>query len=181
MAATRKAMAYSKRKVTAYTRKSKVKKLSYIKTVPPQKIVKFNMGNIRAFKDGKFKNVIKIVSAHDVQVRDLALEAVRQRFQGNLNKKLMDTYYFACRPFPHQILRDNKTFSGGTKGERIQTGMKHSFGSTTGRAAFVKRGKPIFEIYFLNKKDAAFIRNLAKSAVPKLPCKTKIVYEELKR
>jgi large subunit ribosomal protein L10e len=178
--AVRKAYAYSKRKFTPYTRKSKVKRLSYIKTVPPQKIVKFNMGNISAYNKGKFKNVIKIVAAHNVQVRDLALEAVRQRLHNNLQKRLMlENYYLVCKPFPHQILRDNKTFSGGTKGERVQTGMKHSFGSTVGRAAPVKAGKSIFEIHYFNKKDTDFVRKLCKSTTPKLPCKTKIIYEHL--
>lgn len=176
----RRAKAYSKRNHTPYTRKSKKKSKNYIKAVPNQKIVKFQMGNIRAFNEGQFKNKISIVALEDVQIRDLALEAVRQRFQGNLLKKLANAYYFTCKTFPHQILRDNKCFSGGSKGERVQTGMKHSFGSTMGRAAPVKKGRAVFEVHFLNKKDSQYVRGLAKSAVPKLPCKTKIVYEELK-
>jgi len=177
----RKALAYSKRKVTPYTRKSRrIKKLNYVKTVPPQKIVKFNMGNVKKYKQGGFKNVIEIKPVINVQIRDLALEAVRQMLHNRLqNKVLAVNYYLACRPFPHQILRDNKTFSGGTKGERVQTGMKHSFGSTMGRAAVVKAGKPIFEIHYLNKKDTPFIRALCKSAVPKLPCKVTISYRKI--
>jgi large subunit ribosomal protein L10e len=181
MAVTRKALAYSKRKVTAYTRKSKKKSKNYVKTVPQQKIVKFNMGNVRAFNKGEFKHAIRIITKEAVQIRDLALEAVRQRLQGNLQRKiLLPNYYLAVRAYPHQILRDNKTFSGGTKGERIQTGMKHSFGSTAGRSAPVKKGKAVYEVFFLNKKDLKFIRDLCKSATPKLPCKCKVVYEELK-
>ena len=45
MAALRKANAYSKRIVVPFTRISKKKNKAYIKTVPPQKIVKFTMGN----------------------------------------------------------------------------------------------------------------------------------------
>ena len=179
--AVRRARAYTKRKYTPYTRKSqRVKKLAYVKTVPPQKIVKFNMGNISDYNKGKYKNSIKIIANQDVQIRDLALEAVRQMLHNRMTKTIPGTYYLVCRPFPHQILRDNKTFSGGTKGERVQTGMKHSFGSTIGRAAHVKKGKSIFEIHFFNKRDANYIRGLCKSAVPKLPCKTKIVYEQVK-
>lgn len=181
MAATRKALAYSKRKYTAYTRKSKKKAKNYIKTVPQQKIVKFNMGNMKAYNEGKFKNVIKMIAGESVQIRDLALEAVRQRLHGNMQRKLLvENYCLLVKVFPHQILRDNKTFSGGTKGERIQTGMKHSFGSTIGRAAPIKKGKSIFEVYFALKKDAKLIRYLCKSSTPKLPCRTKVVYEELK-
>ena len=180
MVATRRASAYSKKKFTPYTRRSKKKAKNYIRAAPLQKIVKFNMGNISDYNKGKFKYMIKIKAGHDVQIRDLALEAVRQMIHNRLTKKLLNTYYLACKPFPHQILRDNKTFSGGTKGERIQTGMRHSFGSTIGRAAPVKKGKDIFVMAFLDKKDAPYIKGICKSAVPKLPCKVKIVYEELK-
>ena len=61
--AIRKALAYSKRRITSYTRKSrKVKNLNYIKAVPNQKVTKFNMGQIKRFEDGDYKNTIKIVS-----------------------------------------------------------------------------------------------------------------------
>ncbi len=178
--AVRKAYAYSKRKYTAYTRKSKQKSKNYIKAVPPQKIVKFEMGDINGFKKGGYKNSMKIIAGQNVQIRDLALEAVRQRLNNILTKKLLKSFYLGCKPFPHQVLRDNKCFSGGSKGERVQTGMKHSFGSTMGRAAPIKKGKTIFEIYYLNKKDTSWIRELCKSSVPKLPCSTKILYEEHK-
>lgn len=179
--AIRKALAYSKKRLTAYTRKSKkVKHLNYIKAVPQQKIVKFNMGDINSFNQGKFSNIIRINSEINAQIRDLALEACRQMIHNRLTKKFVNNYYFACKVFPHQVVRDNKTFSGGTKGERVQSGMKHSFGSTIGRSAPIKAGQTIYEIAFPNKKDALFIRKLCKSAVPKLPCKTKIIYEEIK-
>ena len=54
MASLRKANAYSKKKVVPYTRVSKKKSKSYVKTVPHQKIVKFTMGNSGMFNDGKF-------------------------------------------------------------------------------------------------------------------------------
>jgi len=177
----RKALAYSKRPITSYTRKSRrVKSKNYIKAVPPQKIVKFNMGAIAKYNKGDFKYEMKIITNQDIQIRDLALEAVRQALHNRLQKKLLGNFYLGCKCFPHQILRDNKTFSGGTKGERVQTGMRHSFGSTAGRAAFVKKGKAIFIIAFSNKKDINFIRSICKLSVPKLPCSTKIIVEEKK-
>ncbi len=178
--AIRKALAYSKRNYTPFTRKSKVKHLNYVKTVPPQKIVKFNMGASGKYYAGGFKNIISITSCENLVIRDLALEAARQMLHNKLQKELLENYYLGCKIFPHQILRDNKTFSGGTKGERVQSGMKHSFGSTIGRAAPIRAGHPVFIIAFDNKKDIPFIRNLCRGAVPKLPCKTKIVYKELR-
>jgi len=179
--AIRKALAYSKRRITSYTRKSrKVKNLNYIKAVPNQKVTKFNMGQIKRFEDGDYKNTIKIVSLMNIQIRDMALEAARQYLNNQLTRKLVDNYYFACKPYPHQVLRENKTFSGGSKGERVQSGMAHSFGTTMYRAAVVKIGAPIFIIGYTNKKDTDFIRKLCKSVSSKLPGKTQVVYEESK-
>ena len=45
--ALRKASAYTKHYTRPYTRRSSVRSKSYIKTIPPQKIVRFNMGNFR--------------------------------------------------------------------------------------------------------------------------------------
>ena len=55
MPTLRKAYSYSKRKVTPYTRISKRRQKSFIKVVPPQKIVKFEMGDINGFKKGGYK------------------------------------------------------------------------------------------------------------------------------
>ena len=60
--ALRKALAYTKKYARPYTRQSRKKGKSYIKTVPPQKIIKFNMGNLKAFEDGKLNFILKIKS-----------------------------------------------------------------------------------------------------------------------
>lgn len=179
--AVRKAKAYSKKQRTAFTRKSqKVKRLNYIKAVPLQKISKFNMGEILQYEQGKLKNVIYMVSEINCQIRDIALESARQFLNNKITKKIQKNFYIACKKYPHQILRNNKIFSGGSKGERVQSGMSHSFGTAEGRAAYVRQGDAVFVIAYANKSDTAFIRELCKSASPKLPCKIKIIYEELK-
>ena len=177
----RRAKAYSTRHRTAYTRKSKrVKSLNYIKVVPNQQVTKFNMGNVAKFNRGEFKYFLYMIPVMNIQIRDIALEAVRQSLNNRITKLLMDNYYLACKPYPHQVLRENKTFSGGSKGERVQSGMAHSFGTTMGRAAYVKIGEPIFIIAYTNKKDTEAVRKLCKSVTPKLPGKTQIFYEEIK-
>jgi len=138
------------------------------------------MGDMSKFERGEFKNFIKIICCENVQIRDMALEATRQMIHNRMTKKFGENYYFACKCFPHQILRENKTFSGGSKGERVQSGMAHSFGTTMFRSAYVKSGEPIFVVGFDNIKDVPFIRNLCKSASPKLPCRKKIVFEQVK-
>ena len=49
--ALRKASAYTKRYARPYTRNSKKRKKSYIKTVPNSRIVKFKMGDLKGFDD----------------------------------------------------------------------------------------------------------------------------------
>jgi ribosomal protein L16/L10AE len=178
--AIRRAKAYSKRHVTTFTRKSKsVKHLNYIKVVPNQKVTKFNMGNVSKFNKQGYKYFITMTSTINIIVRDMALEAARQFLNNNLTKLLVNDYYLACKPYPHQVLRDNKTFSGGSKGERVQSGMAHSFGSSMGRAAYVKAETPIFIVGFPEKKHTEKIRELFRSVSSKIPCKTKITYSEV--
>ena len=80
----RKASAYSKKKVLPYTRVSKKKGKSYIKTVPQQKIVKFTMGKEPLYNKGKLPHKLTLISTERVQMRHNALEASRQY----INKKL---------------------------------------------------------------------------------------------
>lgn len=179
--AVRRAKAYSKKWATPYTRKSqKVKHLNYIKAVPLQKVSKFNMGNVPKFQQGVFKHMMYMTSEIHCQIRDLALESARQFLNNQMTKKFADSYYLACKPYPHQVLRNNRVFSGGSKGERVQSGMSHSFGTSEGRAAYVQAGEPVFIAAFSNKDAIAFMRDIMKSASSKLPCKVRITYEEVK-
>jgi len=180
MAKIRKASAYSKRKPVVNTRFSKRQQFSYVKTVPPQKIVKFNMGNAQAFEKGFFNLKFTLSTKENIQIRDLALEAVRQTLNKDLTKFFQKNFFLRCNVFPHNILRNNRVYSGSSKGERVQTGMTKSFGKPEGRAAVVKKGKPIFTAYFNDKANIPKIRAFFKKSISKLPCKTKLVAEEIK-
>ncbi len=180
MVTTRKALAYSKRKPITNTRRSKRQQLSYIKTIPPQKIVKFNMGDYKKFEKGKFRFKMCVLTEQNIQIRDLALEATRQSLNKDLTKAFQKNFFLRCNVYPHNILRNNRIFSGGSKGERIQTGMTKSFGSPEGRAAVIRKGKPIFTAYFSTESAISQVRGFFKKISPKLPCKTKIVVEKLR-
>ncbi len=181
MAVKRKALAYSKKKPIVNTRRSKRQQKSYIKTVPPQKIVKFNMGNIKKFEAGEYPIKITVSTRENIQIRDLALEAVRQGLNKDFTKLMQKDFFLKCHCYPHNILRNNRVYSGSSKGERVQTGMRKSFGSPDGRAAIVKKGKPIFSAYFTNEEHIPQIRIFFKKMIPKLPCKTKVVVEIKKK
>ncbi|MEM0465294.1 MAG: 50S ribosomal protein L16 [Candidatus Pacearchaeota archaeon] len=181
MATKRRAKAYSKRKPVVNTRKSKKQRYNYVKVAPPQKIVKFNMGNIKDFEKGVYEYKITMMTEEPIQIRDLALEAARQAIHKELNIILQKNYFLRCNVYPHNILRNNRVFSGGSKGERIQTGMSKSFGTPEGRAAILKKNKPIFTTYFSGESFISKVRDIFKSASSKLPCRTKILVEKIKK
>src|SRR3989344_44610 len=109
MPALRKASSYSKKIVRPFTRKASSRKKAYIKAVPQNKIVKFNMGNIKDFNQGKHKFVVRYVSEEKVQIRDNALESCRMLLNKLLDTGIPGQYYFAVKVYPHHVLRENKT------------------------------------------------------------------------
>jgi len=176
MAVLRKALAYSKKKVLPYTRISKKKKKSFIKTVPPQKIVKFTMGRPDLYDAGKLPFSLTVLSLEKVQVRHNALEACRQYVNKKLEKELVGQYVFNVIPFPHHIQRENKMLTGAGA-DRMQTGMQLAFGKSVGKAAILKPGSKMFFIAVPNKKAVSFARKLIKQIKSKLPGKIKIIEE----
>ena len=178
MASLRKANAYSKRKVTPFTRISKRRQKSFIKVVPPQKIVKFEMGNGSDFRKGKLKHVLNVVTTENVQIRHNALEACRQFINKKMEKNFPNQYLFKVVPFPHHIQRENKMLTGAGA-DRMQTGMQLSFGKSVGKAAILKPESKIFIVATSSEKAATFARNIVKQVKAKLPCKIRIDYQKL--
>ncbi len=179
MASLRKASAYSKRIVVPNTRVSKKRQKSFIKTVPPQKIVKFTMGKEGAFNDGKLPHTLTVVSGENVQMRHNALEACRQFINKKLDKEFAGQYLFKVIPFPHHIQRENKMLTGAGS-DRMQTGMQLSFGKSVGKSAILKPGSRIFFIALPTEKAIQFARKVIKQVNSKMPGKIKVISEEKK-
>ncbi len=178
MAALRKANAYSKRKVTPFTRVSKRRQKSFIKVVPPQKIVKFSMGKISDFEKGKYPYVLTVVSKENVQIRHNALEACRQYLNKKLEKETNSQYVLKVIPFPHHIQRENKMLTGAGA-DRMQTGMQLAFGKSTGKAAILKPESPIFVIALQIERYLPFARRIVQEVKSKLPCKIRVDYSKI--
>ncbi len=139
MAILRKANAYRK-VVRAYTRRSKYKRKGFIKAIPASKIVRFHMGDTTK----SFPKKVKIIATEKFQIRHNALESCRVLVNRQLQAKLGNKgYHFYINVYPHHILRNNKMLSGAGA-DRMQTGMKQSFGKVEGMAAQVKNGTTIF-------------------------------------
>jgi large subunit ribosomal protein L10e len=178
MASLRKAAAYSKKKVRPFTRKSKNRKKAYIKAVPPNKVVKYDMGNMKDSTAGKHKYRIKLISDEKikVQVRDNALEACRTLLNKMLEKKIPGNYYFKIKCYPHHILRENK-IAAGAGADRLSSGMRHSFGVIAGRAAIINPGQEILFVTCTDNKGSSVTKKAITMIKPKVPCKTRIVIE----
>lgn len=177
----RKASAYSKEPVLPYTRTSRVKGKSFIKAVPPQKIVKFTMGDEGAFNKGKFPIRLTVIATENCQIRNNALEACRQYINKELDTQLPGQYLFKVIPYPHHIQREHRMLTGAGA-DRMSTGMGNGgkFGKAMGKAAIVKDGSRIFFLAIANQKAEAVGREILKTVNAKLPCRKRILTEVVK-
>jgi large subunit ribosomal protein L10e len=151
----------------AYTRKK------YARGFPPPKIVKFTMGDTKA----TFDYVAKLVATKRVQIRHSALEAARVATNRILMDKLVNDYLMQVLPYPHMILRENKMIFGA-HADRLQQGMRRSFGKAIGTAARVEPDQVLITV----KVKAAAVETAKESlkrGSAKLPLPCKIVVEKL--
>jgi large subunit ribosomal protein L10e len=179
MAALRKAAAYSKKRLRPYTRKSSRKNKAYVKAIPPLKTVKYNMGDMKSFREGKYPYVVRMLATEKAQMRDNSLESCRMIINKSLDKALPGQYYFVIKVYPHHILRENKSAGGTAGADRLSHGMKHSFGVTIGRAAIIQPGKEIFFVSCATEKAAQIVRNAMTKVKSKVPFRNKIVFEKI--
>jgi large subunit ribosomal protein L10e len=172
----RRASAYSHKHVVPYTRVSKQKNRSYVKAVPPAKIVKFSMGNLKNFEAGKYPLILTLATTEPVQIRQNAFEACRQFVNKKFDEELAGQYFFRIIPFAHHIQRENKMLTGAGA-DRTQKGMQLSFGRTIAKAAILRKNDPIMSVAVINPKAVSYARHVFKQIKSKLPCTTKLLFE----
>ena len=149
-----------------FTRNSKVRSKAYIKTVPQTAVVKFVMGKAAKFTNGEFKYTVKILSKEDAQIRDVALEAARNGFHRNIENDIGLDYYMNVAVYPHHILREHKQ-AAVAQADRMSSGMSLSFGKSVGKAAQVRKGRPLFIFGFNTESDINKFRTILKKVRPK--------------
>jgi large subunit ribosomal protein L10e len=152
-----------------YTRKE------YIPGVPQPKISKFEMGNHKLEADYS----VKLIVMEDGQIRHNALEAMRVAAHKMLSAKVgEENFYLKVIRYPHHVIRENKmmAFAGA---DRLQDGMRLSFGKPIGTAARVYKGYEILEIR-VKKEHLDLAKKAAKIASSKIPLPSKVTIEELK-
>ncbi|MFP3190627.1 MAG: 50S ribosomal protein L16 [Thermoproteota archaeon] len=158
---------YSKLDTMPYTRKE------YIPGFPPPKITKFDYGNSK----GDFPVKISLYSLEDGLIRHNALDAARIIATKTMESKVgANNYHLKVIKYPFHIIRENKMLAMAGA-DRLQEGMRLSFGRPIGTAAIVDKYDKI--MYIRCDKSSVELAKLAlKRAASKIPVKTKIVIEE---
>ncbi len=157
----------------SWTRHSRSKpRKSYIKAMPHQDITQFRMGTIKP----DYNVTFRLISQQDIQIRDNALESSRQAVNKYLEKVMLGNFYFVVRVFPHQVIRENKMIAGAGA-DRLQKGMRQSFGRATDKAARVRKNQEVFTINTYKDKTP-LIQAAIKRALKKLPGAYKLVMDE---
>jgi len=159
----------------AYTRKSKVQRKNYIKSMPHAHLNVFRMGS----RNNDFNLVAHLVAKEDVVLRDDALESARQSANKHLEKKMAGNYYFIVRVFPHHVIRENRMISGAGA-DRLQKGMRKAYGKATNRAARINKGTAVFTIYtYKTNSNITHVKEALKKAYLKMSKGYSIVFEDL--
>jgi large subunit ribosomal protein L10e len=144
----------------------------YIRGFPPPKITKFTMGDSSA----RFEYRASLVAKKEAQVRHNALEAARIAANRVLSEKLGTAFCLRVLPYPHAILRENKMIFGA-HADRLQSGMKKSFGKPIGTAARVRRNQTIATVD-VNENGIEATREALRRGGAKLPVPCRIVLEK---
>jgi len=153
-----------------YTRKE------YIKGVPGSKITKFTMGN----PHGNFDALYKLVVQEGGQIRHNALEAARNAAHKILADSLTeDGFDLRLTRYPHHVIRENKmmAFAGA---DRLQDGMRLSFGKPAGLAVRLRSGQSILEVRANSASDEV-VKKALRLAGKKLPLLTTIEKQNAQR
>jgi large subunit ribosomal protein L10e len=148
---------------TAWTRFSKRKpRKSYVKSMPHLSLLVYEMGN----RKQPFDFTFDLVAKEDVQLRDNSLEAGRQAANKYLEKVIPNLYFFKVKVYPHNVIRENKMIAGAGA-DRLQKGMRQSYGRPTDRAARIHAGQSVFSVN-VTKENSSFIQEAFRRARRKM-------------
>jgi large subunit ribosomal protein L10e len=137
------------------------------------KIVRYWGGN-KDIPWEEWEIVVGLKVDKQVQVSSNALEAIRITVNSPLQKMVgRSNYRFRVRSKPFQKFRENRmlAFAGA---DRVQSGMRNSFGRSTGVCARVKAGSILCEVG-IQLKNLPIVRERLRIAGMKLSCSSQIV------
>jgi len=150
----------------------------YVRGGPDSVLRMFDTGNREKPRE-EWELSLGIKILEKVQLSHRTLEAMRASVNRNLAKYLgKNSFLIRIRPHPWQMIRENKmmAFAGA---DRLQAGMRRSFGRITGRAARVYPGKTIVEVFCYFADRDIVIKSL-KTAAYKMGARNRIVVLKMK-
>lgn len=147
----------------------------YVHGVPDPKIRIFSMGTN---KDYEYKAML--IADDPMQISHLALEAARIAANRHLRKHVgRENYFLRILVYPHHVVREHRmmAFAGA---DRLQDGMRLSFGKPFGTAARVRRNQRLISVKF-NKNHLVFAEEALRRARMKFPLSSHTKVVELKK
>jgi len=174
MASRRPWHCYSKwtRRPFQYKRSSN-RRREYARGGAQSKIVRF-WGGDKSIPWENWELVVGLKVKKQIQISSNALEAIRVTINSALQKRLGRlNFRFRVRPKPFQKYRENRmlAFAGA---DRVQSGMRNSFGRSTGVCARVRAGQVICDVG-TSLKDLDIVRDRLRVASMKIPCSCQVV------
>jgi len=123
--------------------------------------------------------VISLVVKRQIQISSNSLEAIRITINSALQNKIgRNSYRFRVRPKPFQVYRENRMLAVAGA-DRIQTGMRRSFGRSTGVCARVRAGSVVCDVG-ASLKDLPVVRDRLRIASMKISSPCSIVVTKYK-
>jgi large subunit ribosomal protein L10e len=122
----------------------------------------------------EFDLVVGLKVNSQIQISSNTLEAIRITINGVLQRKLgRQNYRLRIRPKPFQKIRENRmlAFAGA---DRVQSGMRNSFGRSTGVCARVRAGQIIADVG-THVRNLPLVRDRLRVASMKVPSSCQIV------
>ncbi len=117
---------------------------------------------------------IGLIVKRQRQISDFALEAMRTSINRTLSRDLArERFHMIVHPHVWQVYRENKmmAFAGA---DRLQTGMRNSFGKCVGHCARVQAGQLIVELR-VNLKDFEKAKAVMKVAAYKVTSGARVI------
>ncbi|MCK4380861.1 MAG: 50S ribosomal protein L16 [Candidatus Lokiarchaeota archaeon] len=133
-------------------KRSSNRRREYARGGAQSKIVRF-WGGAKSVPWEDWELVVGLKVNSQIQISSNALEAIRITINGVLSRKLgTQNYRLRIRPKPFQKYRENRmlAFAGA---DRVQSGMRNSFGRSTGVCARVRAGQIVVDV-------GCYLRNL---------------------
>ena len=156
-------------------KRSSNRRREYARGGAQSKIVRF-WGGAKEVPWEEWDLVVGLKVDKQIQISSNSLEATRITINGALQKLVGRTNFrLRIRPKPFQKIRENRmlAFAGA---DRVQSGMRNSFGRSTGVCARVRAGSIVVDVG-CHLRDLALIRDRLRVASMKLPspCQTVVL------